>query len=131
MTQQSRVRSAPYTISFIARGNETYIFIGSMWAGRIVHPGEESLNKVDTYGVYLQLPGMWGPVCQKDSMYAAKIGATEALKEWLSKFTEEPHVPPMQLVKRVVKQDAVEGRYMPRVRITPIQSVKRISRTRR
>ena len=139
MEKSNRTRSAEYRISFVSRRNETYIYIGSMWAGRIMHDHVSTLHKVEKFGVFLQLPGMWGPVARADNLNLARFAATEAIKRWLDKFTDTPEPPPEQLVRTLAKRDKAEASRVEeapkRVRRTravrePAPAVRRVSRSR-
>ncbi len=133
MERVARNRSVEYKIVFIQRQREAYIYIGSMWSGRIVYGGCDPRDTDDSqYGIYLQLPGMWGPVGKADDISTAKLIAVEAIKRWLAKFTDSPEPPPEHLVKALAKQDKDEAVRVRRTR-TPVAApatVRRVSRTR-
>ncbi len=139
MNKVSRTRSVEYKITFLDRRNETYIYIGAMWAGRIMHDHVSYLHKVEKYAVFLQLPGMWGPVARGDTLSLAKFAATEAITRWLGNFTETPEPPPETLVKALARQDKtigvkanVEPQRVRRTRAAPPEPVvvRRVSRRR-
>lgn len=142
MDRVQRNRSTEYKITFINRSREAYIYIGSMWVGRIMYDYVSPLNRKPRHTIFLQLPGMWGPVAAVDDIGAAKLAATEAIKRWFAGFTKTPEPPPEGLVRALVRQDkalaAQTERAEPpvarrerRVRQAPVSApVKRISRGR-
>ena len=122
----SRVRAVEYKISFLQRRREVYVYIGSVWAGRIIHSDNASTQKEEGYGVYLQLPGMWGPVAIEADLSDAKIAASQAIQRWLQTFSgtpaeqEERPEPVSKPAQRVTRTRATE----------PEPAVARIRRTR-
>lgn len=129
-----RNKSVEYRISYHARKRETYIYIGAMWAGRIMHDHSSPLHRAEKYGVFLQLPGMWGPVAYEDNLNAAKLAATAAIKRWLARFTDTPEPPPENLVKTTRTRGAAtepepETKRVRRTRSAPVVA-KRVTRSR-
>lgn len=136
MEHTSRTKHTEYCVTFIPRSRETFIYIGSVWVGRIMHAHCSPLHRDEKYGVFLQLPGLWGPTDRCDTLNLAKLKATEAIKRWLGRFTETPEPPPEQLVRALAKQDKALGLDKPapkrvhRGRSAPA-SVKVVRRVRR
>lgn len=122
----ARVRAVEYKISFVQRRREVYVYIGSIWAGRIIHSEFDHIQRGEGYGVYLQLPGMWGPVAREADLSDAKIAASQAIQRWLQNFSgtptdpEERPEPVSKPTQRVTRTRAAE----------PAPAVARIRRTR-
>lgn len=117
------------------RKAETYIFIGGMWVGRIMHNHSSPIHRAEKFGVFLQLPGMWGPVAYEDNLIAAKFAATNAIKRWLDRFTDTPELPPENVIKRakhVAEAPMVEPetKRVRRTRTAPASTPARVRRTR-
>lgn len=120
----ARTRSVEYKISFLQRKKEIYIYIGRHWIGRIINTENDPRKGRPGYGVYIQLPGMWGPVADRPDIIQAKAAAIEYLQMWLAGFVEEPTDPE----ERAEKEPVVMVR-IPRTRPAPAPVVR--SRIRR
>lgn len=90
ISRVARPRVVEYKINYVQRRREVYVYLGSTWVGRIIKRIDDPMRSDPHFAVYLQLPGMWGPVAREDTEFAAKIAATSALNRWLSSFTGEP-----------------------------------------
>ena len=127
----TRARTVEYKINFLQKKREVYVYIGSTWAGRIIHKEKAPLQKEEEgYGTYLQLPGMWGPVAYTASLSDAKIEASRAIQRWLTTFTGYP-ADPEERPEAIAKADVC----MPRVTRTrpapsPVATIARVRRTR-
>lgn len=98
-----RTRSVEYKISFLQRRREIYIYVGRHWVGRIISAANDPLHaRRGGYGVYVQLPGMWGPVARRPDIVQAKSAAIEYLQMWLAGFVEEPTDPEERAEKEPV-----------------------------
>ena len=126
----TRARTVEYKINFLQKKREVYVYIGSTWAGRIIHKEKAPLQKEEGYGTYLQLPGMWGPVAYTASLSDAKIEASRAIQRWLTTFTGYPADPeerpePLKEVEAPV-QRVTRTRPTP----SPVAPITRVRRTR-
>lgn len=99
-----------------------------------MHDHSSPIHRAEKYGVFLQLPGMWGPVAYEDNLNAAKLAATAAIKRWLARFTDTPEIPPENVVKTTRTRGAAtepepETKRVRRTRSAPVVA-KRVTRSR-
>lgn len=120
----SRSRAVEYKIFFIQKKREVYVYLGNIWVGRIISSENDPLHKQGGFGVYLQLPSMWGPVARAPNVSEAKIEASLAIRRWLSNMVEFPTDPEERPEKPTIMR-------MTRTRNTLVPTPTRIARTRR
>lgn len=132
MDRVTRTKTAEYRVTFIQRQREVYVYIGAMWAGRIMRDPSNPLRPSNEYTLYLQLPGMWGPVASDIDIGTVKLQTHEAIRSWFDNMTATPEPPPEKLVRALDKQGTTGGdtQRVRRVRAAPVAEVRRVRRTR-
>jgi len=119
----TRLRAVEYKINYVQRKREIYVYLGSVWVGRIIKRVDDPMRRDTHYAGYLQVPGMWGPVVRENTAHEAKIELSIALRRWLDAFTGVP----VEVDERPERE--VQGR-ITRTRPVPATEATRITRSR-
>jgi hypothetical protein len=121
-----RTRTVEYTITYLQRKKELYIYVGSTWVGRIIKRIEDPLHKETHFAGYLQLPGCWGPVSRAPTVHEVKIEVTAAIRGWLATLSATPTDPEERPEKETQNGRVRRTRAAPTPYIVPT----RVRRTR-
>lgn len=78
----SRTRSVPWKLNWEDKDNDRLAYLGRHYVGRVVR-GKVHRSRVVCFAVYLNLPGVIGPVAHEQSRLLACQKLLEKVQEWL------------------------------------------------